>query len=333
MHKIIGGEFAVSTDYKETDRYEKIPYSSGREALYIILKSIGVYREKKILIPNYLCDSIVRTIIDTGYEYSFYNIKSDMHIDFSNINCFIENQNILLINYFGVINLKDDINQLRKLNPSIVIIEDDVQAYYSYKESDADYSFTSLRKWFPCPDGAFISNDEKLISLPMGENRWANYKLAGNLLKTLNIDEIENIVLELISEGEKKLDKDYIVKCSQASGLIFCNLNLDLIASKRKRNARILHNELSKLGVEHIYSDSDACVPLFVPIFVDNRDELRKMFFDNKIYSPKHWPYVDEIISGNSSIYFREMSLICDQRYDEEDMYRQIEVIKNMYFS
>ena len=41
-------------------------------------------------------------------------------------------------------------------NPKIVVIEDDVQAYFECMNSKADYSFTSLRKWFPSPDGAFV---------------------------------------------------------------------------------------------------------------------------------------------------------------------------------
>ena len=67
---------------------------------------------------------------------------------------------------------------------------------------------------------------------------------------------------------------------------------------------------------------------MFVPIFITDRDNLRKKFFDNNIFVPKHWPKHSDIINGNNMLYEKELSLICDQRYGTEDMYRQIDVLK-----
>ena len=236
---------------------------------------------------------------------------------------------ILLINYFGMVDLKEYIAKIRKANSDIFIIEDDVQAFYAMNESLADCLFTSLRKWFPCPDGAIIhandsTNIEPCIKL---ENKWSQYKLAGNLLKEQSDYIDDSIMLSLLDKGEELLDDGYLSPCSEVSRHIFANLDLDKIANQRKRNAHILHCELEKLGIRHLYSDNG--VPLFIPIFVENRDELRSEFFAEQIFTPKHWPRISGELNGTNSLYDTELSLICDQRYGAEDMLKQISVLKN----
>ena len=79
------------------------------------------------------------------------------------------------------------------------------------------------------------------------------------------------------------------------------------------------------MGVRHLYK-KDATL-LFIPIFVDDRRSLRSLFFQNNIFTPIHWPHISDELNGNNRIYDRELSLICDQRYDENDMNRQLEII------
>lgn len=331
MHRIIGGEFAIDSRLlSKNEKSKELLYSSGRSALYSILMHI---KEKngKILLPSYLCDSITRTVIDAGWMYEFYQVDEFLHptIDDSFSALLKKYDAVLLINYFGVVDLKEEISKIRKENTDIYIIEDDVQAFYTMNNSLADCSFTSLRKWFPCPDGAILhSNDstkiEPCIKL---ENKWSQYKLAGNLLKEQSDYIDDSIMLSLLDKGEELLEDGYLSPCSEASRRIFANLDLDCISQQRKRNAYILHCELEKLGIRHLYSDNK--VPLFIPIFVKNRDELRRAFFSEQIFAPKHWPRINDKLNGTNPLYDTELSLICDQRYDEEDMLEQIGVIKN----
>ena len=71
-------------------------------------------------------------------------------------------------------------------------------------------------------------------------------------------------------------------------------------------------------------------MPLFIPVFLENRSEVRKKMFSNNIFTPVHWPYESDKLNGEvkNLIYDKELSLICDQRYSLEDMERQIKVIK-----
>ena len=66
---------------------------------------------------------------------------------------------------------------------------------------------------------------------------------------------------------------------------------------------------------------------MIVPIMLKNRDVIRKKLIDNKIYCPVHWP---KPMGCNSNIYDMELSLVCDQRYDIDDMKRIVSVINDI---
>ena len=67
-------------------------------------------------------------------------------------------------------------------------------------------------------------------------------------------------------------------------------------------------------------------VPLFIPIYVNNRDEVRRAMFDAGIFCPVHWP--NQQTEHAKAIAQHELSLIIDQRYDEADMNRIVEIIE-----
>lgn len=340
MDKIIGGEFAIDPisflgAEKTLKRSGNIDYSSGRCALFAILKDIEYeHGAQEILLPDYLCDSITRTVIDAGWKYKFYKIDAGLNADFISIQDGI-NENcrvILLINYFGMTDLSGIISKIKVQIFNAVIVIDNVQALFEPVADDADYVFTSYRKWFPCPDGAhaYKKNQGKIRSLPMKPNRFAQYKFAGNVLKSFSAHVDDNISLNLLGEGEKILDVEYLCECSEITKRIAETLDFEKIAKRRRRNAKILHDVLEKLNILHIYEEEKT--PLFVPIFIDSGDEIRRYFFRNRIFTPIHWPFVSTELNGKNDLYGRELSLICDQRYDEEDMRRQAEVLKQILY-
>ena len=91
---------------------------------------------------------------------------------------------------------------------------------------------------------------------------------------------------------------------------------------KRKANADILYQRLKGIrGLSFLNTNyySEKVTPLFVPVMLstDKRDKLRKYLIDNGVYCPIHWP---EIMGATPGIRKNELSLICDQRYSENDM-------------
>ena len=73
--------------------------------------------------------------------------------------------------------------------------------------------------------------------------------------------------------------------------------------------------------------------PLFVPVIIKNgkRDALKNYLLENQIYSPVHWPVskFHKLKKEEKNIYDNELSIVCDQRYDKDDMQRILNVITN----
>lgn len=344
MNKIIGGEFKIDSSLLELqqkkrksvlDDCEYKLYSTGRTALYSIVQGIHNHTYKGVLLPDYVCNTVTEAIIESGVSYNFYHIKENMHPDWNTISKeMVSNKSAIIItNYFGLLDLRDDIRYIRKNYPDVMIIVDDVQNFYGCgREEDFDYSFTSLRKWFPIPDGALVVAKEKekydWLENYATKNKFADYKLSGNILKNYVEFIDDKICLDLISCGESILNASYLCECSSASKIIMQNLNYSSIANKRKRNAKYLHQHLLEMKIDHLYSEFST--PLFIPIFIDDREKKRKELFKHSIFCPAHWPWVSERINGKNDLYNNELSLICDQRYEIKDMDKIITVLKDV---
>jgi len=106
------------------------------------------------------------------------------------------------------------------------------------------------------------------------------------------------------------------------------------IAEARKRNARALYQGLTECsGIRFLFDQNQMDCPLFVPIVVapSRRDKLRKTLSEASIYCPVHWPKPEDRCDSN--LYDCELSLVCDQRYSEEDMERVACVVQGAFSS
>lgn len=383
--KIIGGEFAIAPDVlagalnvvgsynteiiKDSDNDNVFYFSSGRAALYAVLSSEQKDSPLHISVPDYLCSSVIDTITDLGSNYSFYHIEDNLYPDNNSLFYVLSNVKektkkvLLLINYFGLLNLDTVTTLVRDRYPEVIIICDDVQNYYGFgKEKDYDYAFTSIRKWFPVPDGGILKLSKnvrntadsltgvsnypvksaeqreagiiQILETMKAPDQFVSYKLAGNILKSYRQVISDKVCLELIAKGEELLDQNYKCQISDISLRLLKSYIVgeqDIAASIRKNNAEYLHIGLNRLGIDHIY-ESDK-IPLFVPMFVDpsKRDAIRNKMFDNNIFCPVHWKKntLAKEINNSSKIYDMELSLICDQRYDQKDMNKILEILKN----
>ncbi len=333
--KIIGGEFCIEMDaMKKSIKNTSLPqFSLGRTCLYAILDSIKS-KIGGILLPDYMCRSVVEVPLRIGIPIKHYHINTISFLpDIADVKDELkngENLAIVLITYFGMIDLNSTISAIISDYPNTVIIVDDVQNYYGFgKHINYDYCFTSYRKWFAVPDGADVLQKRitNNIEVYSEKNEYAKYKVAGNLLKN-HADMIEDSVsLELIDKGEKMMDEEYRFMCSELGSDLYKRIDTESAAEKRRNNGITLHEGLVKLRVKHLYNANK--IPLFIPIMTKDRNKIRRALFSESIFAPVHWPNEDAKIQGNNELYETELSLICDHRYDQEDMERILHGIEN----
>ena len=328
---IIGGEFDVdlqSLQYIKSDNgfMEGVyKYSSGRSALYYIFLDIQKrYGITTVYLPDYLCSSVVIAAEKSGMNIIFYPLNNQLEIDSDKLPMQPEEKAaIMLINYFGLKNLSKQISVVHGISKNIVFIEDDVQAFYEFNKSDltADYKFTSLRKTFACPDGGIVKTNNELAEVS-NVNKFHQYKLAGSILKSLRKPEYydDDVYLHLFEKGELQIDEEIGTGMSEMSQEIIKKVDFQRIAYIRQRNAKQIIDGLKTLGVETILPISEDCVPLFIPIWLDDRNKVRKQMFQNNIFCPVHWPLEGMDIKKGAEMAEHEMSIIIDQRYTNKEM-------------
>ena len=351
---IVGGEFAI--DINTVRGFEKDVlspnihmfegervYSSGREAYRVILESLG--NIEGIVLPDYICGSI--PVITKRMEIAtlFYHIQEDLYPDIETIKQTIKKYNvIMLVNYFGLLDLTEVIREIREEREDVVIIIDNVQNFYGVSEDISnDYSFTSFRKWFAVPDGAVvISNtikpgliNKSIHQLPTGRiSVFSQYKFAGNILKNYRDLIGDEICLKLINKGESILDakkpSDEIDFALDWTTYAMNTIDCKKAEVTRRNNAKVLHEGLKKLDINHLYNGEKT--PLFIPILLErDRDRIRRVMFENNVFCPVHWSdkwQKDFSIDSRNILYDRELSLICDQRYGEREMNLQLEILE-----
>ena len=204
-----------------------------------------------------------------------------------------------------------------------------MQAYYAYQKplGTEHFKFTSLRKWFAVLDGGLVKTQYPMPNATK-ENTFAATKLAGATLKRirecLNHDEL---YLEMLRRGEVQIEENMESGMSDMAKRLMANINTEQIAQQRLRNARVLREGLKRLPhVKELMEQIEDVVPLFIPIYVNNRDEVRRAMFDAGIFCPVHWP--NQQTDHAQALAQHELSLIIDQRYDEADMNRIVEIVE-----
>ena len=335
---MIGGEFqiAVTDILNAENRHLVCPdvyaYSSGRAALYQILKYLK--QEKgatSVLLPDYMCSSILVPLQKLGLDYSFYPINEQLELE---RNCFAElyrtGSVVLLINYYGLQDLSAQIKAIRAIDENTIIIEDDVQAYYEFKKplGDVDFKFTSLRKTFAVPDGGLVKTKH---NLPKAEspNMFGQYKAAAALLKSMREGNFnDNIYLEMFEKGESLIDDDLECGMSLIAEKLHSYVDDERVKVRRLNNATYLIDELNKLSINPLLPLKDNHVPLFIPVVLKNRDSVRKALFQKEIFCPVHWPLDGMKVKRGELMSQTELSLIIDQRYSRNDMDNIIAVLK-----
>lgn len=337
--RVIGGEFELHA-IPEPAHCPRgyYCYASGRAALYQILMSIKL-TTFKVWLPDWLCESMIDAVKRTGLDYGFYELGPDFRMDagrFVEKNRPIsENDVIVLVNYFGLVDVERTISELRSVKVESVIVEDDVQALFSFLDEttmhSADYRFTSLRKTIAAPDGGLVYTNKKM---PLGrhKNTYSPYKLNGAMIKgaadkTTDDDEY----LALFEQGEKLIEYNYESEMSGEASAIFAVTDLADVANKRRKNALYLTIRLEEMGIESLLKCKGSQVPLFVPIIVDKREEVRRELRRNGIFCPVHWPLRNDMktLPMGRRMAEKELSLVIDQRYDQEDMDSIVQVLKD----
>ena len=316
LTKPMGGEAEVGQDqlyYAITD--------TGRSSLRLILES-GL-KDKKFLIPDYLCEVILNILKEFKVAYEFYRVNEDLSSDLKEIKD--KKFDVLyVINYFGQRNALLD-----KVSADKIVIEDNVFSPVVEKNNRIKQwiGFNSLRKISFLADGSLLCS-----TLPLKPDAVFDqtppfsvlkYKAKGMKFDYLNKGSYsEEDYVKIFKEAEGMLDRQVeIYNASKQS--IFHLLDLYRRLEKendiKKKNRAVLDKYLRgykiKLNPEYLS---------YYVLSVDRRDGLRKFLTEHKVFLAVHWPRIEGI---KNNLYERVISIPMDSRYQKSDMERVAKLI------
>jgi hypothetical protein len=336
--KKIGGEFEINPSTLHgisafQPSKDLFPYSSGRSALMAILKNVARTNPTRIHIPYYICHSVVNACRFAGFKVSFYELGRDFLFPLDYTENIKTGDTLLTVNYFGFVNDNSILAKIREARADIVTISDQTQSFWTYKQSIADYSFTSLRKHFPIPDGAFVHSHNNLLvntpSIPI--NNYYYPKLLGSILKWLKHE--DEVYLDFFSDGERILDNDSkITQASLVARYIYENVGFEHIKQLRIKNTQIVYELGEKIGLQFIFDFNNDVIPLNVPVLLNNRDQIRSEMMKYRIFLPIHWPIHEYNTKSSQAkkMALSSLSLIVDHRYGSDDMKLQVNLLSNL---
>lgn len=313
--KPIGGEHELLSDnlhYGMTN--------SGRSSLRWAIESMEL-NHKKILIPDFICQTVIDVLIEKEIRFDFYRVKPDLNIILDR-ESLAEVDAVYLVRYFGeqTASLDDALATL-----TIPFILDDV---FGISKPVFDNTchwayFNSLRKTTAIADYSQLISNRALASVTVEDLAiFAQLKYQAKDLKAKYLADglgDENSYLVPFVAAEQLLD-------ASSRGIYRPSGRSSILANEfyRTVDQEILHR-LNNLALakhllpKHFYIDVAPEFPSFLPIVLKNRDAVRKQLMQHQAFLAVHWPQSSLVYNQLSDCL---LSLPLDSRYSKLDIER-----------
>lgn len=354
MKKEVGSIFplfdeTISQAKSEQLQYtgNRIHYSLCREALCDIAHALDK-TNKKVLIPAYTCQTVITPFEEAGWQCEYYSIKRNLRIDLRSLENTIAKHcpSLLVVHpYFGMDLNEEEIAAINSIKEKgVEIVLDLTQCLFSTKQYPfASFVVASYRKWMPIPDGGYLLNqtDSVKINQPERENEeFTDREIAAMYLRGQYFGNGEQrtkaISIRLSKLADHIADSNITPhKMSQVAYNLLVKENLDNNQKSRFANYSYLFINIKESEkVTKVCRDMTdvTTAPLYFTIYVQDRPSLQRLLAQDSIYAPIIWPVEDERVLINDvikDIYDHVLAIPCDQRYDEDDMRRAVEIINN----
>jgi hypothetical protein len=346
VKRAIGGEFeldslpSIKNAAQLTQNISGSWTVSGRAALFALLRPLKEKGIAKILIPAYLCESLLQPIKALDLKYEYYPVDE-------NLAAYPEpsmGSAVILIHYFGWLN--PSTKALREASrDSFVLIEDMTQSVLSSWKTGEDLSsllFFSLRKFGPVPMGAWLNQVEKL---PVADEMiktifWKSVSARMHkyiYLKTAT--EVDNQSEQTYLNIFRSIDNFFDTSCmaydlDDVAKNLIDGVNWEDVASIRKNNWKYLHTRLRESLTSFHETIDDDVVPLGYVIRCTGRENFRKRLQHARIFCPVHWDLPKDLDTRRFPISYELsnslMTIPIDQRYGTEDMEYITQVIREI---
>ena len=348
---------------KRNNFFQKfIFFQNGRDAMLFGLEKLKLDKKKTILIPGYICYSLVEPIIKKGFIVEYYDVNKNLSLDLKNLKEIVKNKNIsalVIVHYFGFLMEIKEIYNFCK-SKKIELIEDYCHNFLPRIYSkDLDKLNTtkiySLRKTIPINDGGAIEN-KNFNQVKFSNNSFIRpidfsyltlrfFELLINRIGIINLysNSSQNFKKKIKSVFKKEMVHDFEIISRKASYMLYQYINSDEYLNdsfKKRRNLfNIFYKEINKTGLKIVFNKmSDYSVPQFFPILLDKKNKLLFEYLNKKGIETIKWPSyeIPKLVLKNkkkfmNSIFFNENIILLPlhQSLCEKDCHRIINTLKS----
>ena len=319
----IGGYFGLDLPDRGDAFPAAIKFQSGRAALRAVLESANIAR---VLLPAYICDSMIRAVIDAGARVATYWLDDSLYPK-GLPDPLPEKSAVLYVNYFGLCSA--NISRLLEVIPRDQLIIDNSQALLT-PPTKGLATIYSPRKFVGVPDGGLLVTAGLKIIVPEDEDTGSVDRIRHLLLRTAYTP--QDGYADYL-ESEKSLSDTRPLRMSRLTRRILAGIDMAAVKRQRRENFMALAARLNKCNSHKCARDADSA-PLCYPLIV-GRDvmQLQKDLLGKGIYIPTYWPEVRSRALDGIEYQLANCCLTvpCDQRYSREQMsYLADEIISGL---
>lgn len=277
---------------------------NGRSSFQIIL---NILKPKKIYLPFYICKEITDVLKKNKIVNKFYEIDKSLNIK-KKINL-KKNEYILVVNYFGLSNIKKNRNNIYDFSLALFDIKNDISP-----------SFNSLRKFIYTGYGSFL-NINKI------DKKFIQQSPPKMLLKKPKS-------FKQFQENEKKQKVTEHIYLSKYLDKNIVKTDFKTIKKIRANNYQIYYKYLN--NINKLKLPKNPVGPLYYPLLIKNGFDIIEKLRKHKIYTPILWRHLKN--NKTSKFNFeKNLSKNCiflplDQRYNKKEIkHIIIKLLENYY--
>lgn len=309
-------------------------FRSGRDALRAFAE-LAKTRADTVLMPALCCESMLVPFVQNGYTVKFYRLCADLTGDTEDVLAKLTERTVLLyMPYLGVTPF--DAAFLESLrSKGVLLLEDRTQDIIVPRPADSfvpDACAASLRKWAAIPGGGMLRTAlgiaRSIESLQYSDMCMdAMVKKEEYLSSDVPHSELKSYFLSEFHSAEELLDeRSAPVAMSQDCLERLGRIDFEQLYLARRANVLRLREELRPLldsGKIALMNPTPENSTLYLPILLENRDEVQRRMAAKNVFCPVIWhipPEAKGVCEICELASARMLALPCDQRYTTEDM-------------
>jgi hypothetical protein len=301
---------------------------SGGQALRLLSRHLWAEGRRTLLLPGFLCESMIAPFLDREWRISYYDVDEDLQPNLASAVIAPEHLAhtvVVAAAYFGRRLSTRSVRALDVLSTGgACVVEDRTHNVLDWSGPNWDFAVASLRKLLPVGDGAVVVGgawDIPRGGAGPGEGYWRAMDLKAGGDESA-VSEWRRLFAEAEARFEVELEP---AGASLRTVHAIERFPYARMAEARRSNAKQLVESLVDFDV--VNADLDGGTPSHVVVRVEHPISVQRRLAASGVFCPIHWPRPAQVpyrLSWPDDV----ISLPIDHRYGEADMARVADVFK-----